>query len=299
MVERLHLHEVALTAFGLVLSVALGLVTGWGASVTLQVLAATGLFALAVASCARLDAVPHVFRARLLLAYVATFFFYASVKDAVPALGLPVRDAALLRMDAWLFGGSTPSVWLQRWSAPWVYDLFSASYLSFHAYLHLAMAWAVMGPRARAERFFGHVFAAYVLGLVGYYLVPAQGPEVAFPALFSSPVEGGWWTGLNAAVVSHGSSTYDVFPSLHVYITLVLLAHDRVSHPLRFRLLLPVAVLLVLSTLVLRYHYAVDLLAGAAWFLAFKVLHPKVWAWWDTRRRVREARPELAPGAPP
>ena len=271
-------------AWGGGLSLALALVAGWRAPVTLQLLGGTSLFALAVALCARWDGVRHVFRVRLLLAYAATFFFYASVKETVPALGLATRDAWLFQWDAWLFGGSTPSVWFQRWSAPWVLELFSASYLSFHAYLHLAMLWAARGTREQAERFFGHVFGAYVPGLLGYYLMPAVGPLVAFPGLYSTPIEGGWWTSLNAAVVAQGSSTYDVFPSLHVYITLVLLEHDRVAHPWRFRLLLPVAVALVLSTLVLRYHYAVDLLAGGLWFLAFKALHPRAWTWWEARR---------------
>ncbi|MCE9667645.1 phosphatase PAP2 family protein [Myxococcus stipitatus] len=298
MVERPYLHEALLMAWGGVLSLALGLVAGWRAPVTLHLLGGTSLFVFAVLLCARLEGVRHVFRVRLLLAYAATFFFYASVKDAVPALGLATRDAGLLQWDAWLFGGSTPSVWFQRWNAPWVLELFSASYLSFHAYLHLAMAWAAIGTRERAERFFGYVFGAYVPGLLGYYLVPAVGPQVAFPGLYSGAIEGGWWTSLNAAVVAHGSSTYDVFPSLHVYITLVLLDHDRVAHPWRFRLLLPVAVVLVLSTLVLRYHYAVDLLAGGVWFLAFKVLHPRVRAWWEARGRPGPATSGRALGAP-
>ena len=76
----------------------------------------------------------------------------------------------------------------------------------------------------------------------------------------------------NAAVVAAGSSAYDIFPSLHTYITLVLLEHDRREHPRRFRVLLPVAVAILLSTLVLRYHYAVDLVAGALWFVAFLAL---------------------------
>lgn len=271
MAERPYPHEVLLAAFGVALSGALLLAAGAREAITLQVLGATALFMAGVALFARLDAWAHVFRARLLFAYAATFFFYASVKHTIPALGLPARDAWLLAADEHLFG-VTPAVWLQRWSAPWVNDVFSASYLAFHAYLHLAMAWALLGPRARAERFFTHVFSAYVPGLAGYYLLPGLGPAVAWPGMFTVPLEGGWLTRLNAAVVAGGSSAYDIFPSLHTYITLVLLEHDRLEHPRRFRVMLPVAVAIILSTLVLRYHYAVDLVAGALWFAAFRAL---------------------------
>ncbi|MFP2925569.1 phosphatase PAP2 family protein [Pyxidicoccus sp. 3LG] len=282
MSERPYLHEVLLAGFGVALSVALMFVAGPGAVVTQQVLGATVLFIMGVALLARLDGWAHAFRVRLLLAYAATFFFYSSVKHTIPALGLPARDGWLLAADVAVFG-VTPSAWLQRWSTPWVNEVFSASYLAFHAYLHLAMAWAVIGPRARAERFFTFVFSAYVPGIAGYYLLPGLGPVVAFPELFTVPVEGGWFTRLNAAVVAGGSSAFDIFPSLHTYITLALLEHDRLAHPRRFRVLLPVAVAIILSTLVLRYHYAVDLVAGALWFAAFRAVFPRLQEHWSRR----------------
>ncbi|WP_164009503.1 phosphatase PAP2 family protein [Pyxidicoccus trucidator] len=294
MPERLYLHEVLLASFGAALSVALLLVAGAGAPITSQALGATVLFVVGVALLARGESFAHAFRVRLLLAYAVTFFFYASVKHTIPALGLPARDGWLLAADVFVFG-VTPSAWLQRWSTPWVNDVFSASYLAFHAYLHLAMAWAVLGPRARAERFFTQVFSAYVPGIAGYYLLPGLGPAVAFPALFTVPIEGGWLTGLNAAVVAGGSSAYDIFPSLHTYITLVLLEHDRLEHPRRFKVLLPVAVAIVLSTLVLRYHYAVDLVAGALWFAVFRAVYPRLQA----RRSAWRASPPHAAGAQP
>ncbi|QSQ18538.1 phosphatase PAP2 family protein [Myxococcus landrumensis] len=285
MSERPYPHEVLLAALGVTLSVALLVVAG-ASAVSLQVLGATVLFIVSVAVLAKLDGWAHVFRVRLLLAYVATFFFYASVKATIPALGLATRDAWLFSLDARVFGGTTPSVWLQRWSVPWVNEVFSAAYLSFHVYLHLAMLWAVVGPREKAEAFFGQVFAAYVPGIVGYYLVPAVGPVAAFPELFTVPIEGGWVTRLNAMVVASGSSTYDLFPSLHVFITLVLLGHDARANPRRFRWMVPVAGGLFLSTLVLRYHYAVDLLAGVVWFVGFRALYPRLVARWGPLRRA-------------
>ncbi|MFP2959452.1 hypothetical protein ACLEPN_16830 [Myxococcus sp. 1LA] len=185
--ERPYPHEVLLAAFGLVLSTALAFATGLTAAVTLKVLGGTVLFLGAVTLLARLDRVAHVFRARQLLAYVATFFFYASVKQTVPALGLVPRDAWLLSADAFLFG-ATPAAWLQRWSAFWVNEFFSASYLAFHVYLHLAMAWALVGARAKAERFFTDVFADAALPL---RRGPARGGRVVHGVsrrLLSPPV---------------------------------------------------------------------------------------------------------------
>jgi hypothetical protein len=67
-------------------------------------------------------------------------------------------------------------------------------------------------------------------------LLPAVGPGRAFAELFAMPLRGGVLTDSNATLVAWGSSRYDVFPNLHVLITLILLDHDRRFAPRRFAL---------------------------------------------------------------
>ena len=67
-----------------------------------------------------------------------------------------------------------------------------------------------------------------------------------------------------------GSSGFDVFPSLHVTITCVLLAHDWVEVRRRFWVMVGPVAGLVVSTVYLRYHYGLDVLAGAILFLVLK-----------------------------
>ena len=95
------------------------------------------------------------------------------------------------------------------------------------------------------------------IGFAGYVLFPATGPAHAV-------LDGGPITAINTWVVRNGSSVYDAFPSLHVAITGMLLMHDARFVRRRFVAMLPVFALLVMSTLYLRYHHPIDLLAGAA-----------------------------------
>lgn len=294
MTDRPYLHELLLLGLGVALALWLALRTGLFSVATSRMIVAVALFAAATRGLAALDGVRHAFRVRLVLAYVFTFFLYASPKWAVPALGLALRDDWLLAADTLLFGG-TPAVLLQGVATPLVADVLSACYLGFHGYLHGAMAWALVGPRARAERFFGFVFAAYAPGLAGYFLVPAVGPAVAFAEQFTTPLAGGLLTRLNASVIASGTSVYDLFPSLHTCITLVLLEHDRLAHPRRFRLLLPLGAAIVVSTIVLRYHYAADVLAGALLFAGYRLAHPRLERWWSAPPRVESAHPAALP----
>ena len=213
-------------------------------------------------------------KARLASAYVVGLLLFSAPRLVVPALGLTVRDEQLLAVDRALLG-ETPAVLLAPYARPWLTELMSACYFSYLVYFHGALAYALLRPVEKGRRLFEAMFTALPAGVVGYLLVPATGPLKAMADSFSQPLLGGPMTALNDFVVSTGSAVYDVFPSLHVFMTCVMLDHDRREHPLRFKWMLPVAVGLVLSTVYLRYHYAIDLLAGFAWFLAWRLW----WAW--------------------
>ena len=161
-------------------------------------------------------------RLRILWLYGFTLAFYTAVEWIVPALGRSPWDAQLLAGDRALFG-ETPAARFAP-SPGWT-DLMSACYLSYHLYLHGALAWAALRVE-RAERLTRPLFLAFALGMAGYLLVPATGPAIAWPELFTAPLPGGAMSALNHAIISRGTSLYDVFPSLHVLMTLVLLDHD-------------------------------------------------------------------------
>ena len=64
------------------------------------------------------------------------------------------------------------------------------------------------------------------------------------------------------------------------------------STPCASRWMLPVAVGLMASTVYLRYHYAIDLLAGFVWFLAARLW----WSWREGQARALEGT--VGPVAP-
>jgi membrane-associated phospholipid phosphatase len=131
---------------------------------------------------------------------------------------------------------------------------------------------ALVGPVKSTRRLAKWLFSVYAIGLAGYLLFPAVGTSKAFPELFAQPIEGPLLTPLNRMVVEQGSSVYDAFPSLHVLITCTLLEYDRRYCRRRFFAILLPALGIFTSALYLRYHYAVDLLAGGALFILAKIL---------------------------
>jgi membrane-associated phospholipid phosphatase len=115
-------------------------------------------------------------------------------------------------------------------------------------------------PR-RFREFLLAVLTIGILGSIGYALVPAVGPAMAFPELFRNPLTS-TLHGPITTVMDAARAPRDAFPSLHVGVsTLVLWYGGRLSK----RWLSLLALLVVanwISTIYLRYHYLIDVFAG-------------------------------------
>jgi len=69
-------------------------------------------------------------------------------------------------------------------------------------------------------------------------------------------------------------------PSGHTQIVLMVLFLARRHEKTIFYLFLPVVCCLILSTVYLRYHYVIDLIAGAALAIGCILIAPWLYRWW-------------------
>ena len=94
--------------------------------------------------------------------------------------------------------------------------------------------------------------------------MPALGPRAALAASHTVPLETTTLSRTISSTLDELEKTkFDVFPSGHTMIAVVVMivAFQRARDA--FWWLLPVAVCLVVSTVYCRYHYVVDVIAGA------------------------------------
>ncbi len=218
-------------------------------------------------------------RIRLLANYLAVWALYSGSASLVVALNIPLQHARLLQWDTLLLGG-TPSAMIQGRAPVWMNDVLSLGYMSYHVYLHWVLIEAMFRSPAERRHLGYVVFTAFALGLPGYYLFPSAPPASALPELFHGPVSGGWLTEFNGTIDAQLAARFDAFPSLHLLITLALLTCDWSIKRSRFWIMLAPSVLMLAATLVLRLHFASDLLAAVAlyfvWLTVIKCNHPKV-----------------------
>ncbi len=214
-----------------------------------------------------------VFRHWYPLPYVVAC--YREVGILIPAIRGLDLDAQMARLDLVLWGVH-PTVWLERIQTPWLTELVQVVYVLFPAVV-LPVAWALWRRRRFAEfRYYAFLIAlGFLLSFVGYLLVPVRGPRFFLASLQHTQLEGLWlYEALRRGLDVVEATRFDCFPSGHVEVTLLILwSSRRVSRNL-FGWYSVYTVLMVFSTVYLRYHYTVDLLAGALLGLALLRLGP-------------------------
>lgn len=200
-------------------------------------------------------------RLRLLLYPLLNNVVYMRIPDVVAALGLDLRDGTLLRVDEILVGGDLGAR-LQPYVAPLRTEVLAGAYLFYVLYLGVSQLLYLLDEIDLATRFYIGLFTVFAVGFAGYIFVPAHGPYLAFPHLYTVPLHGGPLFGLMTTIVRLAGVRTDAFPSLHVAVPAFILAFDFLHKRRRFWICLLPCMLLWFSTLYLRFHYVVDLLFG-------------------------------------
>ena len=212
--------------------------------------------------CGRRSTGAWIGRARLFAFLPLMWFVFGDLRRSIPLFHPGHADALLQGWDDRLLGCSLPR-WFDGRLGPWPTEALSLCYGLFFVYLLAAATGWLFAAAAKARAFYAGLFTLYALGFAGYVTLPALGPYATMS--FAHPVQGFGLTRLLLHVVPFGTNRADAFPSLHCAVTAFILGFDVLAGRPRRALCcaLPVA-LLWLSTLALRFHYAVDVLAGFA-----------------------------------
>ncbi|WP_437680818.1 phosphatase PAP2 family protein [Sorangium sp. So ce131] len=234
---------------------------------------------------------------RLLL--VGVFLLnYLALRHVLPVVRSDALDTELLRLDLLLFGVE-PALWLERFNTRPVVEWFAFFYFSYFFICFFSMVlslWVTRPGRAVTQYALGTALV-YCVGQLGYMAVPAYGPIVALSSSYPGPVDGGFFWNTVMKIVQSGGAMKDVFPSLHTAAPLwfALYAFSRARADRR---LLGLAVVtaffsfnIIISTMLLRWHYAVDVVAGVALAVSAAWAAPRLAAW-EERLRERMGQPQ-------
>lgn len=233
---------------------------------------------------------------RDILPFTYALAIYTNLHDTVHFANPHDIHDSLIAIDQWLFG-MQPSVWSQRFVAPWLTEIFSFCYMIY--FLFIPIVALVLLVQRRKFEFREVVVTAvlcYYLGYVLYIIFPAAPPRHVLGHLYTVKLDGTIMTGaVNSMLSVLPSKSRCAFPSLHAAITLLSLIFSwKYARP-TFWLLLPFSVGLHLSTVYLRHHYVVDLLAGWVVAVIAFIYVPRFDRWWQEKMRTFSPRNAIRP----
>jgi membrane-associated phospholipid phosphatase len=221
--------------------------------------------------------------ARTALPFLSCVVIYSSLRAITPELDFPLVDPALIEFDRAVFGGDV-SRWVDDTLGSPALTLFMViCYLSYGLSQGAYAIFSYLRGRVREYHDFSLAISiTAVVGYSGYVLVPGVGPHIYQTDTYADPLPGqeGSIGGALDAITAVQGPARDLFPSLHTAMTVVLMVYLWRDARRIFWWYLPIGLGLVLSTLYLRKHYAVDLLAGTVLAVLAVVVSGWVNRWW-------------------
>lgn len=207
--------------------------------------------------------------------FLLIVFIYENLRD-VAGQAMSWDIAGLMNQWDVLLFGVEPTIWVQKLHTRVATDLFSLTYaLWFFQPLFIMFLLSVWGRRREFRHMSLCLSLVFLLGFLGYILLPCSPPRYFIEHLYTDPVRlqglffferlQGTWDQLS--VISGGA-----FPSLHVgSSTVALLYAWHYRHMNRTMMIVwyafvPLVLALWFSTVYLRHHWVIDIVAG--WLVA-------------------------------
>src|SRR5205807_2821401 len=217
-----------------------------------------------------------VIRHWYLLAYVP--FCYKEVPYIISSLGLSSVDSTLARWDLAMWK-IDPVFWLDALQNPFLAEFLQLVYFMF---IPSVISLGILYWYRRSSQEFRYctflVVMTFLISYAGYFAFPARGPRFMGYAVQHPALQGLWaFHFYQNTLDSLEGMQYDCFPSGHVAVMIICChAARKISSPVFWAFCI-LATLIAFSTIYLRYHYMIDVLAGALLAILLIALAPRIY----------------------
>lgn len=203
-------------------------------------------------------------------------FFYNETGQLNHLFFRPI-DPFLISLEEWLFG-LQPSIWLSsKYTGLIITELMNMGYLSYYFIL---IGFVLTSLYRKPDQFdyllfiLSHSFIVYYLIFI---FIPSWGPQFYFTSPDNQAPNGIFFQKIIAFIQMNGEATTGAIPSSHVGITIIVLLLAYRNFRNFFWGILPFALILICSTVYIKAHYFVDVIAGIISAPPILFLSQKTW----------------------
>jgi membrane-associated phospholipid phosphatase len=221
---------------------------------------------------------------RTLLPFVMCIAVYTNLHDTVRYVNAHDIHPQLSAIEGWIFGGQ-PVLWAEAYITPARTEFFNTFYANFYVVAPsvVLILW-FSGRTVEARTVLLGIILCFYTGYVLYVIFPAAPPRLYYASLglFTVKLTGGPMTNFQEYLIgmmpNHAERA--AFPSLHSAVSCLSLYYSWKYCRWYFPILLVFVLGLLTSTVYLRHHWVVDLLAGMCLVPWTLWLAPRYERWW-------------------
>lgn len=188
-------------------------------------------------------------------------YFYPET-DYLNNIIFPNLDPALSNLEVTIFGGQ-PSVWFSHY-LPWKWfnELMNLSYFSYYVFIFMLCYWIYNYERRHFQEAIFIVCMSFYMYYILFMLFPVAGPQFFLTPPDNQLPDAYFFRNLVKFVHLFGERPTAAFPSSHVGIMVILTYLAYKYAPKLLKWMIPGGILLVFSTVYIKAHYVIDVLAG-------------------------------------
>jgi len=171
-------------------------------------------------------------------------------------------DPTLKEIEALIFG-MQPSVKFSEYINSKIFS--ELMYLGYFSFYVLILVFTLYLFFHRKESFNKAVFqlsaSLYIFYSI-FTILPSAGPQFYFSSPNNILPQAYFFDYIIHQIQSFAEQPTGAFPSSHVGVSVIILMISRKTTPVFFKIALPFVILLVLSTVYIKAHYAIDIIGG-------------------------------------
>ncbi len=227
---------------------------------------------------------------RIILLGVATYMVYINTQNHLRVVNPHIYDQILISWDRAIFGNDL-SKFFDGYRFPALTEFLQLCYLSFY-FLPVIHGVILYRNNKHEELYelYNQIIFGFLLSYLLYFVMPAIGPRFTLYDFKTLELDmpGLWLTDYARAFINAGGGAppgvpnpaelvnRDCMPSGHTMLTLInmlLVIKFRTKNSWFFHI---IGTGLIISTVYLRYHYGVDVLAGIAFAFISILIEPRL-----------------------
>lgn len=197
----------------------------------------------------------------LVSAYAFLGVIYKETATIHPLFFSPI-DAVLMKIDHYLFGFQPALAFSEAFSQSWFSELLFFGYFSYYL-MPLAVIFSLRNQsKTKINQFGAVLITSFLLYYLIFITIPAVGPQFywAYPENYVEAQ--GVFGKIVKIIQANGEAPTAAFPSSHVGISVVILLWLYSHNKKLFFGIIPFTTILIFSTVYIKAHYAIDVLAG-------------------------------------